>query len=1063
MPSQDGDNSARILLGGKTDRISFIPQTQLNNHPNQIQMKRKTLHTIAIFLTVLFLGISGKSLTAQNVINVQDSIYTNTHWTACNQYLLFGYVYVTAGTTLTIDPGTIIKGDKNSKGTLIVERGATIIAQGTAAQPIVFTSNQIIGSRTYGDWGGVILCGKAPTNWLAGQQQVEGGPRSFYGGTLPHDNSGIMEYVRIEYGGVAFSPNNEVNGLTMCSVGDATTIDHIQVSFSGDDSYEWFGGTVNCKYLVSYRCWDDDFDTDCGYNGKVQFGFVQRDPFAADQSGSKSFESDSYQSGTKSGLAGDTSGLTRPVFANITCIGPMVSPTSTAYDNQFVSGVHIRRGSAISLINCIVAGYPCGILFDESSSSFGSTVRNYQVQGAAGDSIGQIRGTVVCGIPTNQTPARKELLYVINGARSLTPTSTCADTTTGSPFAAWSGPFNMFQNSPQVGVKYWNKMYPTQATGIQLHNPFNLSNPDPTPNSTSPLCYNSTSLPAYVTAHYMACCSQSDHFGNTNKYPFNPALPINLDTSNFFANYNAPSTPPTWNSSKTPASFFTRTNYIGGFAGTQTTADNWMNGWCNFDPQNTDYSLTSAPMATITPAGATIICPSGGSVVLTANAGSGYTYQWQMNSSNISGATSQNYTATAAGTYNVIVTNATGCSTTSANLVVTTYAAPTATITAGGPTTFCQGGSVTLTSSNAVSYSWSSSASTPSISATTSGNYLVTITDVNGCQATSAPVTVVVNPLPSATITANGSTTFCIGDSVVLSANSSASYLWSTSAMTQNITVYNSGNYTVQVTDANGCQSAASAPVTVSASNSPAPTITINGNTSLCTGDSVTLTASTADTYMWSPGNQTTQSITVGASGTYNVTVTNSNACNGTGTSSNVTVTVHPLPVANYSYVSTNMPTVTFTNSSTGANSYTWDFGDSNSSTAPNPTHTYSGNANYTACLTATTSFGCTDSICMPILINVGINPVAQEAETIALYPNPANDQLNIAMNVVSDKEVEIVAYDATGKLLINENRTMTAGDNLMTYDVTNWNNGIYFVRIIGNGSSKIMKVVINR
>ncbi|HET6992197.1 MAG TPA: T9SS C-terminal target domain-containing protein, partial [Bacteroidia bacterium] len=187
-----------------------------------MKMKRKPLLKTGIFLALLFAGISGNSVMAQNVINVQDSIYTNTHWTACNQYLLFGYVYVTAGHTLTIDPGTIIKGDKNTKGTLIVERGAQIIAQGTATQPIVFTSNQPMGNRTYGDWGGVILCGKAPCNWLAGQQQVEGGPRSFYGGTLPHDNSGVFSYCRIEFGGVAFSPNNEVNGLTLCSVGDAT-------------------------------------------------------------------------------------------------------------------------------------------------------------------------------------------------------------------------------------------------------------------------------------------------------------------------------------------------------------------------------------------------------------------------------------------------------------------------------------------------------------------------------------------------------------------------------------------------------------------------------------------------------------------------------------------------------------------------------------------------------------------------------------------------------------------------------------------------------------------------
>ncbi|HET6993056.1 MAG TPA: PKD domain-containing protein, partial [Bacteroidia bacterium] len=561
---------------------------------------------------------------------------------------------------------------------------------------------------------------------------------------------------------------------------------------------------------------------------------------------------------------------------------------------------------------------------------------------------------------------------------------------------------------------------------------------------------------------WLAVLGQTDHFGNGNVYPFNPALPVNTDTSGWFASYNAPLDVPVWNSGRLAGSWWTHTNYVGAFPGTQSTNDNWMNGWCNFDPVNTDYSLTSAPAATITPSGSLTICPSGGSVVLNANAGSGYTYQWQMGSSNIAGATSQSYNATAAGTYDVIVSNASGCSTTSTFVIVTTYAAPTATITAGGPITFCQGGNVTLTANTANSYSWSNGATTPSITASTAGNYLVTITDANGCIATSAPAVVTVNALPTANITASGSTTFCIGDSVILSANTSASYLWSTAETTQNIIVYNSGNYTVQVTDANGCQSAASSPVTVSASASPAPTITITGNTSLCQGSTVTLTSSTADSYLWSPGNQTTQSITVNTAGTYNVTVTNSNACNGTGASGNVIITVHPLPTASFA-TSGTIPTVNFTNTSSGAASYVWDFGDFSTSSQMSPTHTYSGNGNYTACLTAMTSFGCTDTVCSPVLINVGINQAQPELESTTLYPNPATQELNIAMNVLQDKDVQVVAFDATGKLMINENRSLVAGNNIVMYDVSNWDNGIYFVRVTSGDSVTTMKVMINR
>jgi len=520
-----------------------------------------------------------------NVINVQDSIAADTHWTCDNQYLLHGYVYVTNGHTLTIDAGTIIKGDKDSKGALIVERGAKIYAVGTVDHPIIFTSNQPAGQRTYGDWGGVILCGYAPCNWVSGVGQVEGGPRSLYGGTDPHDNSGQMSYCRVEFGGIAFSPNNEINGLTFCSVGDATVIDHIQVSYSGDDSYEFFGGTVNTKYMVAYRTWDDDFDTDNGYAGYNQYGVCLRDPYAADQSGSKGFESDSYQSGTVSGLT-DTTELTKPVFTNYTLVGPLVSPTSTSYDPQFVAGAHIRRGSSISILNSLIIGWPCGILIDESSASFGSTVANIQ------DNHCAVRNDVVCGIPTTNAPGRKEVFYVIDGARSLTSTTVWGDTTTGMPFNPFAGPFDWYKNPP-----YHNTIYATEQSGLKLQAPFTLDNPNFIPTSTSPICYNSKALPSYVTAYY----GSSDPFGNGGKYPYNGTLPINTDTSNFFANYNAPDLVPDFSIWKLQNSFFTVENHIGAFNYTASTTDNWTAGWCNWDPVNTDYTTSNCNVGINTP------------------------------------------------------------------------------------------------------------------------------------------------------------------------------------------------------------------------------------------------------------------------------------------------------------------------------------------------------------------------------------------------------------------------------------------------------------------------------
>jgi hypothetical protein len=513
-------------------------------------MKKIFLLTCMVAATVC------KSFAFTTVI-VKDSISTNTHWTCDQQYLLKGYVYVTAGTTLTIDAGVIIKGDKDSKGALIVERNAKIMANGTVTSPVVFTSNQDAGYRTYGDWGGVILCGNAPTNWNGGQAQVEGGPRSFYGGADPHDNSGEMHYVRIEFAGIAFSPNNEVNGLTFCSVGDATKIDHIQVSYSGDDSYEWFGGTVNAKYLVSYRGWDDDFDTDNGFQGKVQFGAIIRDN-VADQSGSKGFESDSYQTGTYSGIPLDNTMITKPIFSNCTVIGAYTNPGATTIDGNFVAGAHIRRGSSISILNSIFAGWPCGVLIDESSSAFGSTTANIMSNEL------QFRNNIVCG--NASSPFVRDIMFVVNGARSLTPTTTWASDTI-TPFApTYAGPVS-FLYTPA----FHNKMYATEQSSVFLGNPWNLTNPNLVPNSTSPVVYNTWKV-------------------GTATVTYDPGKPINTDTSAGMLNFNAPAVFPDFTTTKASDGFFDKVNYVGAFAGTGASSDNWMKGWCEFNPLYADYS-----------------------------------------------------------------------------------------------------------------------------------------------------------------------------------------------------------------------------------------------------------------------------------------------------------------------------------------------------------------------------------------------------------------------------------------------------------------------------------------
>jgi hypothetical protein len=300
----------------------------------------------------------------ENVLEV--SIPENTTLEADKKYTLKGNVFVPSGVTLTIEPGTVIVGDKATKGALIIERGAKIMAEGTADEPIVFTSSAAPGNRNYGDWGGLVILGKAVNN-KGTDVSIEGitaSNKGLYGGNDDADNSGVLQYVRIEFAGIALSTDNELNGLTLGSVGSGTTIDHIQVSYSGDDSFEWFGGTVNATHLVAYRGWDDDFDTDYGYRGKVQFAVSFRDPNQADKSGSNGLESDN------NGTGGAETPKTAPIFANLSWFGPYASTATLSgsgatADYQFAG--HLRRNSDIKVYNSIFVGSKLeGIHFDKT-------------------------------------------------------------------------------------------------------------------------------------------------------------------------------------------------------------------------------------------------------------------------------------------------------------------------------------------------------------------------------------------------------------------------------------------------------------------------------------------------------------------------------------------------------------------------------------------------------------------------------------------------------------------------------------------------------------------------
>ena len=303
-----------------------------------------------------------------------EFVFTGKQTLKKGTYLLKGWVYIADGAELTIEPGTIIKGDKQTKASLLAERGGKLIAKGTATEPIVFTSQAEPGSRKPGDWGGIILCGKARNNQA--EMQIEGGPRTKHGGEDDADNSGVLSYVRIEFAGYPFQPDQEINGLTLGSVGSGTQIDHVQVSYSNDDSFEWFGGAVNCKNLVAFHGWDDDFDTDNGFSGAVQYGLSIRDARIADKSQSNGFESDNNASGS------DVSPYTNATFSNFTFIGPKLqigvnfenttdfinggsmNPNNGSALGKFQSAMQIRRSTRLNVINSVAAGWPIGLIVD---------------------------------------------------------------------------------------------------------------------------------------------------------------------------------------------------------------------------------------------------------------------------------------------------------------------------------------------------------------------------------------------------------------------------------------------------------------------------------------------------------------------------------------------------------------------------------------------------------------------------------------------------------------------------------------------------------------------------
>ncbi|MEJ6731890.1 MAG: hypothetical protein QNK90_07400 [Opitutaceae bacterium] len=323
--------------------------------------------------SLLALALAGAtaSLPAADV-NVSGSITSNTTWTADNIYNLSGYVFVAGGSTLTIEPGTVVKGAVSTgagAAALVVTAGSKIMAEGTADKPIIFTSaldnlDGSLGSDRKGLWGGLIVLGNASINSRSDkaatgtptQDQIEGMsvstdqiPLITFGGTNDADNSGIIKYVSIRHGGATIGTGNEINGLTMGGVGSGTTVSYVEVYSNQDDGFEFFGGTVNGDHLVAAFCGDDSFDFDQGFRGSLQWLFTVQ--IQDGEPGDKAIEWD----GATSPLTATP--ISNVTVSNLTAIGLGTSGTGDGSN----APINPRDAATVNLHNSVFVNYERGI------------------------------------------------------------------------------------------------------------------------------------------------------------------------------------------------------------------------------------------------------------------------------------------------------------------------------------------------------------------------------------------------------------------------------------------------------------------------------------------------------------------------------------------------------------------------------------------------------------------------------------------------------------------------------------------------------------------------------
>lgn len=355
---------------------------------------------------------SGYPTTVQTV---SGDITTNTTWTSDKVWEIQGVVRVKSGATLTIQAGTFIKAKPLAAGVatgvLVITKTGKINAQGTATAPIIFTSYNLLdgaaSTATPGDFGGLVILGDAQVNNGSETNIIEGlGDQLpiadfYYGGSNNAHNGGTLSYVRIEFAGRILDAETgvEINGLTLGGVGSGTVINHVQVSYGRDDSFEFFGGTVNASHLVSFASDDDNFDFDLGYTGTITKAIAIADSNSTHSlSGSgasavpdsNGIELDNNATGTATAIT------TRPVISQMSIIGVNSNTGADVYENA----IHVRRAGNISLTDVTTTGYNTGIRWDSPSLPSGSSYLRVSIHGYNNPPVLPV-GTTLTGLGTS--------------------------------------------------------------------------------------------------------------------------------------------------------------------------------------------------------------------------------------------------------------------------------------------------------------------------------------------------------------------------------------------------------------------------------------------------------------------------------------------------------------------------------------------------------------------------------------------------------------------------------------------------------------------------------------